>query len=66
MHVTVASDRYILLACDKVYRLRLYSTDKRTRCAFAGVLRHVDLWIASYLLLNWHFEELIIQDFVLC
>ena len=29
-------------------------------------LRHVDLWIASYLLLNWHFEVLIIQDFVLC
>jgi hypothetical protein len=28
-------------------------------------LRHVDLWIASYLLLNWHFEELIIQNFVL-
>jgi hypothetical protein len=36
MRVTVASDKYILLACDKVYRLRLYSTDKRTR-AFAGV-----------------------------
>jgi hypothetical protein len=37
MRVTIASDKHILLACDKVYRLRLYSTDKRTRCAFAGV-----------------------------
>ena len=37
MRVTVASDKYILLARDEVYRLSLCSTDKRTRCAFAGV-----------------------------
>jgi len=37
MRITVASDKYILLACDKVYRLRLYWSDKWTRCAFAGV-----------------------------
>jgi hypothetical protein len=65
MRVTVASDKYILLARDKVYRLGLYSTDRRIRFALVGVFARFGpldclLSLTEYTFLNAGYPRLCI------